>query len=156
MDVLGADLPGLGQRGGRQRVVGHEVDLARQAVGGLVQRQHGTGLEQRQAGAGQAQAVIEVLGQFVACESAEVVSHDDALGQGFVHGQRHAKPVAEALHAWLSEQRQKLAKADVTAKAIDYSLSNWRGLTHYLDDGHVPIDNNAAENAVRPLAMARS
>jgi transposase len=69
--------------------------------------------------------------------------------------QRHAKPVAEVLHAWLAEQRRKLAKADVTAKAIDYSLSNWRGLTHYLDDGQVPIDNNAAENAVRPLAIGR-
>ncbi len=69
--------------------------------------------------------------------------------------QQHAKPVAEALHAWLSEQRQKLAKADVTAKAIDYALSNWRGLTRYLDDGNVPIDNNAAENAVRPLAVGR-
>ena len=69
--------------------------------------------------------------------------------------QQHAKPVAQALHTWLSEQRQKLAKADVTAKAIDYSLSNWRGLTRYLDDGQVPIDNNAAENAVRPLAVGR-
>jgi transposase len=69
--------------------------------------------------------------------------------------QQHAKPVAETLHTWLSEQRQKLAKADVTAKAIEYSLSNWRGLTRYLDDGHVPIDNNAAENAVRPLAVGR-
>lgn len=68
---------------------------------------------------------------------------------------QHAKPVAEALHAWLSEQRQKLAKADVTAKAVDYALSNWRGLTRYLHDGHVPIDNNAAENAVRPLAVGR-
>jgi len=69
--------------------------------------------------------------------------------------QQHAKPVAEALHTWLSEQRPKLAKADVTAKAIDYSLSNWPGLTRYLDDGQVPIDNNAAENAVRPLAVGR-
>ena len=69
--------------------------------------------------------------------------------------QQHAKPVAEALHTWLSEQRAKLAKADVTARAIDYSLSNWPGLTRYLDDGNVPIDNNAAENAVRPLALGR-
>ena len=65
--------------------------------------------------------------------------------------QQHAKPVAEALHAWLTGQRQKLAKADATAKAIDYALSNWRGLTRYLDDGQVPIDNNAAENAMRPV-----
>ena len=70
--------------------------------------------------------------------------------------EQHAKPVAQALHTWLAEQRPKLAKADVTAKAIDYSLSNWRGLTRYLDDGNVPIDNNAAENAVRPLAIGRN
>ena len=69
--------------------------------------------------------------------------------------QQHAKPAADALHAWLIEQRPKLAKADVTAKAIDYTLSNWPGLTRYLDDGHVPIDNNAAENAVRPIAVGR-
>jgi transposase len=53
--------------------------------------------------------------------------------------QQHAKPAAQALHAWLTEQRLKLAKADATAKAIDYALSNWRALTHYLDDGNVPI-----------------
>ncbi|MDO8439606.1 MAG: IS66 family transposase [Polaromonas sp.] len=69
--------------------------------------------------------------------------------------QQRSRPIADALHTWLSEQRQKLAKADVTAKAIDYSLSNWRALTRYLDDGNVPIDNNAAENAVRPLVVGR-
>jgi transposase len=69
--------------------------------------------------------------------------------------QQRAKPIAEALHAWLAEQRQKLANADATAKAIDYSLSNWRALTRYLDDGNVPIDNNAAENSVRPLCVGR-
>ena len=43
--------------------------------------------------------------------------------------QQRSRPIVEALHRWLTEQRQKLAKADVTAKAIDYALSNWRGLT---------------------------
>ena len=69
--------------------------------------------------------------------------------------QQHSRPVVEALHRWLTEQRQKLANADATAKAIDYSLSNWRALTRHLDDGNVPIDNNAAENAVRPLCVGR-
>ena len=69
--------------------------------------------------------------------------------------QQRARPVADALHTWLTPQRQMLAKADVTAKAIDYSLSNWPALTRYLDDGHVPIDNNAAENSIRPLAIGR-
>jgi hypothetical protein len=69
--------------------------------------------------------------------------------------QSRAKPIADALHTWLLEKRQTLTKADITAKAIDYSLSNWRALTHYLVDGDVPIDNNAAENAIRPLAIGR-
>ena len=69
--------------------------------------------------------------------------------------QSRSRPIADALHAWLLAQRKALAKSDVTAKAIDYSLSNWRALTHYLDDGNVPIDNNAVENAIRPLAVGR-
>jgi len=69
--------------------------------------------------------------------------------------QQRSKPIADALHAWLISKRQVLAKADVTAKAIDYSLSNWTALTRFLDDGNVPIDNNAAENSVRPLAIGR-
>ena len=69
--------------------------------------------------------------------------------------QERARPIADELHAWLTSQRQKLAKADVTAKAIDYSLGRWRALTRYLDDGNVPIDNNAVENSIRPLAVGR-
>ena len=69
--------------------------------------------------------------------------------------QQRAKPIADELHRWLTDQRQHLAKADATAKAIDYALSNWRALMCYLDNGDVPIDNNAAENAVRPLVVGR-
>lgn len=69
--------------------------------------------------------------------------------------ERRSRPVADELHAWLTSQRQRLANTDATAKAIDYSTSNWRALTRYLDDGNVPIDNNAAENAIRPLAVGR-
>jgi len=69
--------------------------------------------------------------------------------------QQHSLPIVEALHAWLVAKRQALAKADATAKAIDYSLSNWKGLIHFLDDGNVPIENNAAENSIRPLAIGR-
>jgi transposase len=69
--------------------------------------------------------------------------------------QQHAKPIADELHQWLISQRQNLAKADATAKAIDYSLGRWAALTRYLDDGEVPIDNNAVENSIRPLALGR-
>jgi transposase len=66
-----------------------------------------------------------------------------------------SKPVAQALQTWLTQQRPLLVKADATAKAIDYTLGNWTALTQFLNDGAVPIDNNAAENAIRPLAVGR-
>ena len=69
--------------------------------------------------------------------------------------QQQSKPVADEMHAWLTAQPQRLSKADATAKAIDYALSNWRALTRFLDDGRVPIDNNPAENAIRPLVVGR-
>ncbi|MDG0836281.1 hypothetical protein EXH51_26595 [Pelomonas saccharophila] len=57
--------------------------------------------------------------------------------------QQSSKPVVEALHAWLVAKRQGLVKADATAKAIDYALSNWKTLIRFLDDGNVPIDTDA-------------
>jgi hypothetical protein len=69
--------------------------------------------------------------------------------------QSQSRPVADALHSWLRTQRLLLVKADATAKAMDYALSNWTALTQFLQDGNVPIDNNAAENAIRPLALGR-
>ena len=41
------------------------------------------------------------------------------------------------------------------AKALDYSLKRWMVLSRYLDDGAVPIDNNWAENQIRPWALGR-
>jgi hypothetical protein len=69
--------------------------------------------------------------------------------------QQRAKPITEELHTWLTGQRQRLAKADATAKAIDHTLGRWRALMQYLDDGNVPIDNNAVENAIRPFVLGR-
>lgn len=69
--------------------------------------------------------------------------------------QQQAKPITEELHTWLIGQRQRLAKADATAKAIDHTLGRWRALMGYLDDGNVPIDNNAVENAIRPFVLGR-
>ena len=99
--------------------------------------------------AGQAVALIAQLYE-VERQARELEPHARLLLR-----QQRAKPVADALHTWLSAQRAKLAKADATARAIDYTLSNWRALTRYLDDGNVPIDNNAAENAIRPLVVGR-
>ena len=53
-------------------------------------------------------------------------------------------------------QRQRVPEGSATAKAIDYSLRRWDALTHYLNDGAVPIDNNWVENRIRPVAIGRN
>jgi transposase len=42
-----------------------------------------------------------------------------------------------------------------TAEAIRYSLSRWRALTRYVDDGRIEVDNSAAERALRAVALSR-
>lgn len=64
--------------------------------------------------------------------------------------------VADALRRWMRQQRQKIPDGSTTAKAIDYSLDHWPGLTHHLLDGEVSIDNNSIENLVRPWAKTCS
>ena len=64
--------------------------------------------------------------------------------------------MADALHHWLVQQRQKVPDGSATAKAIDYSLNRWAALTRYIDDGDLPIDNNWVENQIRPIALGRN
>jgi transposase len=68
---------------------------------------------------------------------------------------RRSRPVADALHQWLRQQRQKIPDGSATARAIDYSLNRWLALTRFLDDGELPIDNNWVENRIRPIALGR-
>jgi hypothetical protein len=69
--------------------------------------------------------------------------------------QGKSKPIADALHTWLIDQRQRVPDGSGTAKALDYSINRWQALTRYLDDGNVPIDNNWVENQIRPWALGR-
>lgn len=70
--------------------------------------------------------------------------------------QEKSKPIADALHLWLTQQRQKVPDGSATAKAIDYSLNRWKALVRFIDDGALPIDNNWVENQIRPIAIGRN
>ena len=52
-------------------------------------------------------------------------------------------------------QRRQITDGSSKAKAIDYSLKRWAALTRFLDDGQLPIDNNWANNQIRPIAIGR-
>lgn len=61
----------------------------------------------------------------------------------------------EALRLWLDDNLKRLPQKSGTAEAIRYALSRWKSLCRFLDDGSIEIDNNAAERAIRPIALGR-
>ena len=68
----------------------------------------------------------------------------------------HAAPILEELHAWLTATLVALSAKSPPAAAIHYTLTRWTALIRYVDDGHIEIDNNAAERAIRALVAERS
>jgi transposase len=64
-------------------------------------------------------------------------------------------PLVADLAAWMREQRAKLSRGNDVAKAIDYMLKRWTAFTRFLDDGRICLSNNAAERALRGVALGR-
>jgi transposase len=69
--------------------------------------------------------------------------------------QTRAKPLLGELRTWMEKALHRLSSKSETAGAIRYSLSRWRALTRYTDDGLLEIDNSAAERALRAVALGR-
>ena len=70
---------------------------------------------------------------------------------------RHEKsrPLVIDLEIWMRQQRALLSSSNDTAKAINYLLNRWAAFTRFLDDGRVCLSNNAAERALRGVAVGR-
>ncbi len=69
--------------------------------------------------------------------------------------QQQSKPLILDLEHYLREQRMLLSAKSDTAKAINYILSRWVAFTRFLDDGRICMSNNAAERALRGIAIGR-
>ena len=69
--------------------------------------------------------------------------------------QERSRPLVEDLEPWLRGKLETISQKTKLAEAIRYALSRWAGLTLFLDDGRVEIDNNTVERAIRPLALTR-
>lgn len=69
--------------------------------------------------------------------------------------QSRASPLLEQLHAWLNQTLTQLSKKSTLGGAILYALNRWQALTRYSNDGRIEIDNNAAERALRAVALGR-
>jgi transposase len=62
-------------------------------------------------------------------------------------------PIVEALYVWMREQRALPRSA--LGKAIAYTAGLWGGLTRFLDDPQIPLDNNATERGLRGVVVGR-
>ena len=69
--------------------------------------------------------------------------------------QERSRPLVEELQLYMREQRAKLSRGHDLAKAIDYILKRWAAFALFLDDGRACLSNNAAERAVRGIALGR-
>lgn len=66
-----------------------------------------------------------------------------------------SRPLLESLKQWLEETLRKLSRKSDTAMAVRYALGRWEALLRFCDDGGIEIDNNAAERALRVVALGR-
>jgi transposase len=66
-----------------------------------------------------------------------------------------ARPLLQSFHEWFNISLTKLSRKSDTTAAIRYALGLWEALTRYCDNGCFEIDNNAAERALRAVALGR-
>ena len=66
-----------------------------------------------------------------------------------------SKPLVIALEAWLRAQYERVSPKSEIGKALAYALNHWTALTRFLEDGRICLSNNAAERALRGIAVGR-
>jgi transposase len=65
------------------------------------------------------------------------------------------KPLVEHLHVWMKDQRSRVSSKTQLGKALHYMLVRWDAFARFLDDGRICLTNNAAERALRDIAIGR-
>lgn len=69
--------------------------------------------------------------------------------------QEKSKPLLDDMQAWLLRERETLSRSAEVLKPINYMLRRWGDFAHFLDDGRIRLSNNAAERALRGIALGR-
>ncbi len=67
----------------------------------------------------------------------------------------HIAPLVAELEGWMQAERGRLSRHNDVAKAMDYMLKRWAAFTAFLEDGRICLTNNAAERALRCVAVGR-
>ena len=69
--------------------------------------------------------------------------------------QELARPIMEAMKLWMETEGVKYSESSLIGKAITYAYTRWDNMMRYLDDGRLLLDNNLAENEIRPVTLGR-
>lgn len=101
---------------------------------------------------GRADIVLNLINKLYGIER-ELKEADDS-GRLAARQQR-SRPIIDQLKTWLDKTQPQVAGQTALGKAVNYLASNWSRLVRYLEGGHLPIDNNRAENAIRPFVIGR-
>ena len=72
-----------------------------------------------------------------------------------VKRQELAKPIMNSLKMWMETEGIKYSPSSLIGQAITYAYTRWDNMMRYLDDGRIKIDNNLAENEIRPITLGR-
>ena len=86
-------------------------------------------------------------------EKDEQIAEPMSSEERYTARQAQSKPVLEACYAWLDTVEP--AGGSNLAKAVQYAKNEKRYLCRFLESGDIPIDNNRAENAIRPMCVGR-
>lgn len=111
-----------------------------------------------ESGSRGAEHALELIGRLYAVEKEgrERMETEKDFGGEALGALRREKsvPALEELREWMESKLTALPKSPL-GKAIGYTLDNWDGLCIYTTDGTIPIDNNAVERSIRPVALGR-
>jgi hypothetical protein len=107
------------------------------------------------AKAGNAPIATEALNRIGALYAIEADIRGRSAEDRRIERQARARPLVEALRAWLDEQLTRVSGRSPIAEAIRYGTSHWVGLCRFLNDGRIEIDTNIVERSIRPIALSR-
>ncbi|MFA7555886.1 MAG: IS66 family transposase [Spongiibacteraceae bacterium] len=85
----------------------------------------------------------------------EAAIKDDPPDKRYQLRQQQAKPILDKIDSWLQKSLPNVPPKTALGKALQYLHNQWPRLIRYVENGHYPIDNNPAENAIRPFAIGR-
>jgi transposase len=107
------------------------------------------------AASGSAPIATEVLERIKGLYAVEADIRGRPADERRAERQERSKPIILALEPWLRAKLEIVSQKSKLAEAIRYALSRWEGLTRFLDDGRIEIDNNIVERSIRPIALNR-